>query len=251
MMISHHTLHFINTKVGRLASLLLFLGIFSIFGVASGAVPGKPAGFIEDSAKIFTAEKAAAIREKLTSLHQNQGVSCYVATFSSLEGGIKQRTYSLMQQWIGDEPGILLAYSWGEELPTVMATAAFWRRYPTDEVIVMMQDAAQILHQNNETASTRLATAVDIYTEKITKMESMRQVRSSPFPANQRALYLYLGVAVLVFILLGWLVTRWLHRTFAKPNTYLLPEYEVNRRLGAPYSGGSMGQTSLGPPPGR
>lgn len=248
---TRQALHFMDTKVGRLASLMLFLVAFSLHGYAASPAPTKPEGFIEDSANIFTADKAAAIREKLISLHQNQGVSCYVATFSSLEGGIKQRTYSLMQNWIGNEPGILLAYSWGEELPTVMASAEFWRRYPTDEVILMMQDAAQILHQNSETASTRLASAVDIYAAGIAKMETTRQVRNSPFPANQRTLYLYLGVAVLVFVLLGWLLTRWLQRRFAKPNTYLLPEYEVNRRLGAPYSGGSMGQSSVGPPPGR
>lgn len=232
------------------APLLLLTGALALWlalGTAlhSATDPGAaPESFIFDDAILFQKADKDKLSQALTETATKIGVSVYVAGYSFLEGeAARERATALCSRWLEGKPGLVIVYTRGGAQPAVTPSPELWRRYPTDEVVMLMQDSAGLLGDAFLSPEQRVIRATNLALEKLQKMETARLSRLTHFSPSDIRLAEILGAMLLVlaaiFCLAVWMRRR---RVAACGGPYYFPDAVIGPRLGAPFSGGAVGE---------
>ncbi len=219
--------------------VLLWLGM-PVLAFSQG-LPPKPASGLADDTRVFSDEEAQGVRDALATARDRDGVAVYVATFAYVTGDIRSYTTELKNAWLGEDPGIVLAYSRGQPTPAMLMSDALWRRYPTDEIVTALDAATFHLVNQQVPLGARMSRAAKALTDAIAKMDEARRQRAAFIStADKRLALVTTGVLVLMAAAV-WIMINWAKRkTVLRQRSYRFPEVEMPTRLGAPYGGGVM-----------
>jgi hypothetical protein len=230
--------------------LKLFLALATTAGlVVAQEVQPKSADGLRDDAIVFDATQASDMRAMLAKIRERDGVEAHVATHTFLSGSnVKEHTHLLMRAWLGETPGFVLAYNRGEGQPAVSLSPAFWRRYPTDEIVQLIQSTGKTLSADVAAPEVRLKKALEHISAALEQMEINRQARDKTLKPGDWKLAAGLGAAFLFLALLTGLIYRRVKaQTLARKQKFYFPDFEVGLRLGAPHGGGTLVEVSTRP----
>ncbi len=221
----------------------------SVSALPAANDPGvAPKSFILDDAILFPQAEKDKLSEALTKTAEQIGVSIYVAGYSFLEGeAARERATALCTRWLDGKPGLVIVYTRGSAQPAVSPSPELWRRYPTDEIVLAVQECSRLLSDIFLSPEQRVIRATYLAMEKFQKMETGRLASLLHLSSADNRLALSLGVALLLIAALLW-IAIWVprKRKIAGGGPYYFPDAVVNPRLGASFGGGTAGESGPG-----
>lgn len=229
----------------RLLTGVLALCLGLVGALHSANDPGAaPASYIFDDAILFQKADKERLSRVLTETAGKTGVSVYVAGYSFLEGeAARERATALCERWLEGKPGLVIVYTRGSAQPAVTPSPELWRRYPTDEIVMLMQDSGRLLGNAFLSPEQRVIRATDLALEKLQTMEAARLARLGHFSASDARLAKWLGALLAVMVVIFWLAFRRRQkRAVAREGPCYFPDAVVSPRLGAPFGGGVTGE---------
>lgn len=220
-----------------------FLGWYFCLGLLFGWIPAFEAtAKVRDEASILSKQLATEIEARIDECEAQSGVELHVVTFAGLDDYLENRSVEMLHEMSGADPAVLLAFGWGMEVPLVKVSPALGDRYPLADLTALLEAALKPFTASNSTLSQKLNASSRVLAEGLSALEKKREVlQSRHFPQE---LFLSLGAVVLGSALLMWVAGLWLQKSAARHEKWYFPDVEVGLRLGAPYGGGLMVQTS-------
>ncbi len=210
-----------------------------------------PESFIFDDAILFQKADKDKLSHSLSETANKTGVSVYVAGYSFLEGeAARERATALCSRWLESKPGLVIVFTRGSAQPAVTPSPELWQRYPTDEVVMLMQESARLLGDVFLSPEQRVIRATNLALEKLHTMEAARLARLHHYSTSDVRLAKMLGSMLLVLAAIFWFAF-WKRRKRAatRGGPYYFPDAVVSTRLGAPFGGGVTGEAGPGQPP--
>ncbi|TLD72852.1 hypothetical protein FEM03_01915 [Phragmitibacter flavus] len=204
---------------------------------------------VRDEAGIFTKDLGAQIQARTDECLEQSGVALHVVTFADLDDHLETRSVKLLKQLSGDEPAVMLAFGWGMDTPLIKISPSLGDRFAVGELTSLMADARRPFSDNAITLSQKFDAGSRVLNEGLIALEKKRQtLESRHFPME---LFLSLAAVVLGTALLLWVALLWLQKGAARHEKFYFPDVDVEWRLGAPFGGGLMVQTSANKKPDR
>jgi len=226
--------------------LLAALALVMIaFALQAADFPSAPPAYLLDDTHLFTEEQQAKLKSSLTEIAQKTGVKLYVTAFTFVrEGTITDTVSSLSAKWLKGEPGLVMAYNRGNGLCVIGCSPAFWNRYPTTEVMMVLANVSSNLAVITVPADERMITAVNDCSTNLLQMETNRVLRAQLFSAEDKRLALGFGIVLFLLSASIWIIRRKMKRQqIVRDVSHFFPEdFEVAPRLGATLGGGVMAQ---------
>ena len=229
------------------ATVLVMRTVVPCSAAEAPPLPPRPSNLLFDDARLFNEEGAEQLSRALMDAEQSLGVSVFVTSISFLDGGstLRDRVLPMLASWSAGRPGLLVAFNRGNSQFSVLPTSEIWQRYSTDEVALLITDAAKLLGNHVPPPDGRMKDAVSLILDRLQKLETQRSARMASPPAPSLRLMLGLCGACVVLGLLFWvLAARAKARSTGIYQPRVFPEAEVGTRLGAPFGGGVVGEAS-------
>lgn len=230
------------------------LGLWLTLGGAlqsANNLSNAPESFIFDDAILFQKADKDKLSQALTESANKTGVSVYVAGYSFLEGeAARERANALCERWLISKPGLVIVYTRGSAQPAVAPSSELWQRYPTDEVVMLMQESGRLLGDMFLSPEQRVLRATNSALEKLQTMEAARLSRLHHVSSSDLHLAMLLGALLIVPAAIFWIAIRMRRkRATARGGPYYFPDAVVGTRLGAHFGGGVTGEAGTGPKP--
>lgn len=210
-------------------------------------LPPSPADAVRDDTRALSADAhqemvklAAALKEKI---HAEVWFSS--DTFIPTSQNLRSYARELRVHWSGDKEALLMAYDRATDSHLLSFSPTLWERYPTAEIIDLMQLNAQLMADKTKSAEARLMAVTRQTSQTLGRLEKERHLSARTLPY----LHLHLGKffaaglaggAVLLF-LFGTASRR---RDFQAAWRSFFPSVQVGIRFGAPHGGGIMVETA-------
>ncbi|WP_395741676.1 hypothetical protein [Prosthecobacter sp.] len=200
-----------------------------------------PADGILDETRALTPETHRVLAEELSRFSRDLKCQAWIRATSFSTSGVtlRRQAQATRREWSGTQPAVLMTYDRASNSGAMSFAPDFWERYPSAELVEIMQETRRILAEPRLTLDERLALATRSWMERLRNMESVRlkhslllQRREKQFAMVMPAL-LTGGAAAAA--LLGFLSRR---RSERAGRRFLFPEVQVGMRFGAAYGGG-------------
>ncbi len=241
-----------KTSIFSLLASVLGLWLALCGALHSANDPGAaPASYIFDDAILFQNADKDKLSRALTETANKTGVSVYVAGYSFLEGeAARERATALCARWLDGKPGLVIVYTRGSAQPAMTPSPELWRRYPADEIVLLMQESGRLLGDVFLSPEQRVIRSTNLTLEKLQIIEAARLARLHHFSMSDTRLAVILGaillVAGVIFCLAVWMRRK---QSPARVAQYFFPDAVVSPRLGAPFGGGVTGESGPGQKP--
>jgi hypothetical protein len=199
--------------------------------------------FIHDEAALLDRSKAEELDHDLQMTREKAGVMLHIVTVPFLARGItaRDRALAFANQNPGEQPGLVIAVARGDGQGGIAASAGLWRRYPPDDVVLVLGDATTLLGDARQPLNARLAQAVRLVSDRLVGMEKLRRAREKTLAAEEARLAGWFAAMLLILSGTVWAaVTLW-RRQEARRGAIFFPDVDVGTRLGAPFGGGVIG----------
>lgn len=206
-----------------------------------GQEPADGAGLLQDDARLLKPEMLEGMRLRQQTLWEETGVAFYFVTFPTLEDDPAPRAQALLDGWSQGRPAVLMVWAWGRQVPLILASDAIWKRYPVDDMVLMLSRLARDFLTSQGTLAEKLELTSRSLADGIRLLEKEQRRREKGFLGDRSMLFFATGALLagaLLWVLLA--ATRWKSR---RHESYFFPDVEVGIRLGAPFGGGLIGQT--------
>ncbi len=152
---------------------------------------------------------------------------------------IRRQAQETRRQWSGEHLSLLMAYDRSSNSTSISFSPEFWERYPSAELVEIMQDTRRTLLDTKLTLDERLVVATRHWIDRLRVMESVRLRQTLLFQRGEKrfslGMVITLAGGVLITALLG-LFSR-VYGAHAG-RRFHLPEAHVGMRFGAPHGGG-------------
>lgn len=225
-------------QTARLAALLWLL----LAGLSLGQTQtAAPADGILDETRALTPEAHRQLAEDLQVFREDLRCEAYLTASSFLPAGISVRRAAQMtrRSWDGGQPAVLMTYDRASNSAGMSFSPALWQRYPTAELVDLMQEASRQFSDGTLTLEERIVAATRSWMERLRGMERARLKQSLLLQKDEKRLAVAaaaaLGGLALVGVVLGIISRR---RDSDEGHRFYFPEVQVGMRLGAPYGGG-------------
>lgn len=227
-------------------SVLMVVVCWSLWEVMTAAqTPAAPDSLVHDDTRFFGETQAKNLSARLMEARQKLGVPVYVAamTYAS-DKSARETAGRLAASWAKGQATVVIVRDRGKAQSGVAVSREFWERYPADEVVRLGEGVAALLVRQETTAEQNVSDAVLALIPRLSKMESARVKRAQNFTRQEMRLGAAMGAGLVVLLMVGLIalkVSR--HREASRAKQYLFPEVEVASRLGAPFGGGTIGES--------
>lgn len=210
---------------------------------ATAALPPPPADGIRDDTRAFSAEAKKDLAARLRQTAALTGVDLWLNAGTFLEAGQTVRTLArdLRQAWSGHRDAVLVHYDRATNTLGVSLSAGVWERYPSAEIVTLIQRCLVAIHPADPPLEQRLTETMEVLMTRLQRLEQERRVgQQSLSPNDMRLAALVvpgLAAGMLMLALCGWLVRR---REGEAAREVWFPRVHVGIRLGAPHGGGVL-----------
>lgn len=224
----------------RLGLFLPLCCVFALAGTGGMAAPA-PADGIADETRALTEETHRQLAQELRLLSADLHCDVWITASSFAPAGmtVRQQAQSTRREWSGGRPAILMAYDRASNSSAMSFAPVFWERYPTAELVEIMQHTRLQLTDTKLTLDERITLAVHHWIDRLRVMESVRIKHTLWIQRNEKrpALILVsiLAGAVVLAAIVGMLSRL---RDARIGRRFHFPEVHVGTRFGAPYGGG-------------
>ena len=228
------------------AICLAVFGVCALLGVrapATAETDTAPASFIHDEAGLLGRSRVEELTRDLQMTREKTEVTLHIATSPFLTGSttVRDRALALANQWAGEQPGLVIDIDRGDGQGGIAASAGLWRRYPPDEVVLVLGDATTLLADARQPLDARLEQAVRLVSNRLVGMETMRRAREKTLATEETRLAGWFAVMLLIFSGAVWAAAVLWRRHEARRGAIFFPDVDVGTRLGAPFGGGVIG----------
>lgn len=226
----------------KLCPMPVWAGIWLI-GTAGGnllAAP-PPADGIADETRALTEETHRQLAHELTLFRQDLKCEAWITASSFSPAGmtVRRQAQATRREWSEERPAVLMAYDRATNSSAMSFAPEFWERYPTAELVELMQDTRRMLTDTKLTLDERLAVATRHWIDRLRVMESVRLKQSLWIQRGEKrfalALVIALAGSAVIAAILG-LASR--ARDKRTGRRFRFPEVHVGMRFGAAYGGG-------------
>lgn len=222
------------------------------------ALPPAPASGVHDRARIFSDAQIRELSADLQAARENHGLQIYVAAYWFLASEtIEERAMALQKAWIGEGDGAVLVYLRDSTKFTLAGSPSLLPL--SEEAFVNREMRAIFAHaveagkavaeeqeqlQQRSDPAPQIRAAVNALVPRLADRRSAIRAEQSFFRAADLPFFGVFAASALGLGLLFWLASSLFQkvRNRNRPKVYFLPDVHVGQRLGAPYSGGVMGQ---------
>ena len=204
------------------------------------AVP-PPADGIADETRALTAETHHQLARELRLFREDLKCDAWLTASSFTASGVtlRRQAQSNRSEWSKNRPAVLMAYDRATNSSAMSFAPGLWERYPSAELVELMQDVRRMLTDTKLTLDERLAVATRHWIDRLRVMESVRLKQSLWIQRGEKRLALALVIALagasLLAALLG-LASRARDRHVGR--RFRFPDVQVGMRFGAAYGGG-------------
>jgi hypothetical protein len=236
------SMSFVKQKLAYISrGRLLLVCLWQLAVMAFGQeAPSVPADGIHDDARALPDAARAEISRLIGAFRSATGCELYLATTSYL-GGVNVRDHANMlgDAWLGERPGLLLAYDRGTASFSFAPSEALWHRYPVPALVEAFSDGGQTLKEQGKTLEARLLAASGMVMKRITRLECLRTAQSKVLSRKDGWLAgAFLCLACAGAGLAAFYLARQRQKESAASVKHHFPQVEVGTRLGAPHGGG-------------
>lgn len=200
-----------------------------------------PADGVLDETRALTTETRRQIAEELRHFRADLKCEAWITASSFTPAGVtvRRQAQTTRRAWSGDRPAVLMGYDRATNSIGMSFSPALWQRYPSAELVEIMQETSRIFANEALSLDERLALAARSWMDRLRALESV-QLRQTLLIQQDEKRFAVVVAAVLaglafVAALLGLLSRR---RAASAEHQFHLPEVQVGMRFGAPYGGG-------------
>jgi hypothetical protein len=225
----------------RMTSLVSAFFISVATALPTASLPPPPEDGIRDNAHALEEETHARMADAFRRFEAEHDVKLWFCAVTFVPDSQPLRSYAreLRQAWSGEGDAIVIGYDRVSDSQSLSFSPAVWNRYPTADLIMLMQAGARIVANQDVPLDQRLEKSVMLTLDRLRELERERARMTHTLPAS----HLRLAKActgVLAAGSLGLLVICGAARKReARARWHLLfPEVQVAQRFGAPRGGG-------------
>jgi hypothetical protein len=226
----------------KFCPVLVLAGIWllgSPWGSILAATP--PADGISDETRALTEETHRQLAHELKLFREDLKCDAWITASSFAPAGltVRRQAQATRREWSGERPAVLMAYDRASNSSAMSFAPEFWERYPSAELVEIMQDTRRMLTDTKLTLDERIAVATRHWIDRLRVMESVRLRQSLWIQRGEKRFALTLVIALvgasMIAAILG-LASRM--RDARTGRRFHFPEVHVGMRFGAPYGGG-------------
>ncbi len=212
--------------------------IWASGGIAQ-AVP--PADGIQDDTRALTDETHRQLAYELKLFREDLKCDAWITASSFTPAGVTVRRQAQItrREWSAERPAVLMAYDRASNSSAMSFAPDFWERYPSAELVEIMQDTRRILTDAKLTLDERLALATRSWIDRLRVMESVRLKQSLWIQRGEKrfalAILITLACGAIIAAVLGFASRR---RGARAGRRFRFPEVHVGMRFGAAHGGG-------------
>ena len=207
-------------------------------GIAQAA---PPADGIQDETRALSAETHRQLAYELKLFREDLKCDAYITASSFTPAGatVRRQAQITRREWSAERPAVLMAYDRASNSSAMSFAPIFWERYPSAELVEIMQETRRILTDAKLTLDERLALATRSWIDRLRVMESVRLKQSLWIQRDEKrfafAMLITLAVGAIVAAMLGFASRRSGARASRR---FRFPEVHVGMRFGAAHGGG-------------
>ncbi len=200
-----------------------------------------PTDGILDETRALSAETRRQIAIELQSFRKDLKCDAWITASSFTPAGvtIRRQAQITRHEWSGARPAMLMAYDRASNTSAMSFAPEFWERYPSAELVEIMQETRRIFTDAKLTLDERLALATRSWIDRLRVMESVRLKQSLWIQRGEKRFALIivtvLAGAAAIAAVLGFASRR---RSARAGRRFRFPEVHVGMRFGAAYGGG-------------
>lgn len=211
-------------------------------------IPPAPADHILDEANMFDASAREHLKGTISRLQTQANTKLYIAAYSFLPGSIDEHARRLREAWSDDSRCVVIVYRRGGQQMTFSASGDPEHFIPGSELRVMY-DTAIIAAKEHENASQRMVAAADTLAITLIRDLSARDANRSGLTPEVIKLIGICAIIALGIALIGLSIRGHLRKKeFQRQAGTLFPDVVVQRRLGAPFGGGTVAEIDFAKP---
>ena len=222
--------------------LPVLAGIWLI-GASAGSLwaATPPADGIADETRALTEETHRQLAHELKFFREDLKCEAWITASSFAPAGmtVRRQAQATRREWGGERPAVLMAYDRATNSSAMSFAPVFWERYPSAELVEVMQETRRMLTDTKLTLDERIALATRHWIDRLRVMESIRLKQSLWIQRGEKrfalALVIALAGAAVIAAILG-VASRM--RDARTDRRFLFPEVHVGMRFGAAYGGG-------------
>lgn len=217
-----------------LAGWLLMVGW--VFAQTTPPIDG-----IQDETRALTDETHRQIAQELKLFREDLKCDAWITASSFTPAGVtvRRQAQATRREWSGLRPAVLMAFERATNSSAMSFAPEFWERYPSAELVEIMQETRRTLIDTKLTLDERLALATRCWIDRLRVMESVRLKQSLWIQRGEKRYALILvtalGVAAAIAAVLGFASRRLSARADRR---FSFPDVHVGMRFGAAYGGG-------------
>ena len=176
--------------VPALAGWLLMAGW--VFAQTTPPVDG-----IQDETRALTDETHRQIAQELKLFREDLKCDAWITAASFTPAGVtvRRQAQTTRREWSGLRPAVLMAFERASNSSAMSFAPEFWERYPSTELVEIMQETRRILLDTKLTLDERLALATRCWIDRLRVMESVRLKQFSVNRTDSRAIMEQAGAA--------------------------------------------------------
>lgn len=222
-------------------ALLLWISLGPSPRLAAETLPAPPANGLRDDTRALPEKLQTELAQEIATGRSTLGMDIWFSAGTFLAEGQNIRTLArdLRQHWSPDKDAVLVNYDRASDTQSLSFSPGLWQRYPTSEIIALMQRNVAIMGKKSSPLEVRLAKSLRKMLQDLQTLEEQyRQSAVTLAAPHVRLATLFacgLGTGAMVLGLLGMATRR---RDVQAAWQSFFPEVQVGTRLGALHGGG-------------
>jgi len=215
-------------------------------GIVTGtAAQDYPTDGLRDDTRALSVQLRADLAHDLAATRAELGFEVWVtaSTFLTSGQGIREHARATRQSWSGSADSVLLAYDRATDTLAHAFSPSLWQRYPTADIISLMQHGTAIMAEKRQPLDQRLARSIRDMLQRLHLLEKQRRLIARTLTADHVRLGKIFALGLLGgACALGIAGTTLRRLELLAASQSRFPVVQVGTRLGAPHGGGVMVQ---------
>lgn len=221
--------------------------------LAAQDLPAPPADGVRDDTRALSGKAHAELAKAIAASRDKVKAEIWFTSDTFLPSGQTLRSHArnLRLHWSGGKDALVMAYDRSSDSHLLSFSPALWNRYPSAEIIDLMQANARLMADKTKPAEDRLLQVSHQSLQRMAKLEKERTVASVALPSIHRHLGSLFAIGLtggaFIFFLIGMASRR---RDVQAAWQSFFPSVKVGTRFGALHGGGVTVESSTGNPQG-
>lgn len=221
--------------------------------LAAQDLPLPPTDGVRDDTRALSEKAHAELSQALAASRAKMKAEIWFTSDTFLPSGQNLRAYArnVRIHWSGNKDSLIMAYDRSSDSHLLSFSPSLWNRYPSAEIIDLMQVNARLMANKAQSPEDRLLQVSHQTFQRLAKLEKEREQSSVALPPS----HLHLG-RMFALGLAGGAFGLFLVGTISRKRDVqaawesFFPSVQVGTRFGALHGGGVTVESSSGHPHG-